>query len=74
MRRSELQGEIQDLEELRRGLLLRRRERLDEFNGWRRFGRGCAEERRQRLRFVARLDLLHIVEVGRVEKLRAIPG
>ena len=39
-------------------------------------GAGLAEKRRQRLHFVAGLDLLHVVHVGRVEELGAVdrPG
>src|SRR5439155_20769815 len=71
-RRAELQDEVQDVEELRRGLLFCRRERLDEINGG--CGRRCglAEKRRERLHLVACLDLSHIVHVTRVEELRAI--
>src|SRR6516162_8957539 len=48
-------------------------ERLDEFN--RRCGRGgLTEEMRQWLRFIACLDLLHIVEVAGIEKLSAKAG
>ena len=34
-------------------------------------GRGFPEELRKRLRFVARLNFLHIIEIGGIEKLRA---
>jgi hypothetical protein len=33
-----------------------------------------AEKRRERLHFVARLDFFHVVEIARVEELRAISG
>ena len=50
------------------------RQRLDEIDRRRGLWRGLAEKRRQRLRLVAGLDFLHVVEVGRVEELRAIDG
>src|SRR3954469_18808483 len=71
MCRAELQHEVQDVEELRRGLLFRRRERLDEIDDRCRVWWGCAKERRQRLRLVAGLHFLHVVEVAWIEQLRA---
>jgi hypothetical protein len=58
-RRAELQHEVQDVEELRRGLLFCGRKRLDEINSRCRFGRRLAEKRGERLHFIANLDLLH---------------
>src|SRR5207253_1404948 len=73
-RRAELQDEVQDVEELRRGLLFCRCQRLDEING--RGGLGCrlAQKRGEWLNLVAGLDLPHVFDVTRVEELRTIPG
>ena len=49
-----------------------RRERLDEVNGRRGFWRSGVKECRQYLCLVAGLHFYHIVEVGRIEQLRAI--
>src|ERR1700733_11164790 len=68
------QDEVQDIEELRRCSLLRWCKRLYEINSRSGIGRGPAEKGRERLHLVARLHLLHIVEVGRVKELRAIAG
>ena len=69
--RAELQDEIQDAEEIERGAFRIRRQRLWEIDGrrWRR--RRPAEELRQGLDFVARLNLLHVVDVAGIEELRA---
>src|SRR5207249_10259440 len=71
-RRAELQVEVQDVEELQRGLFFCWRQRPDEING--RCGLGCrlAEKRRERLYLIASLDLPHIVDIRRIEELRAI--
>src|SRR5206468_2992112 len=70
--RAELQDEVQDVKELRRGLLFGRRKRLNEINGGRGLGGRLAEECRERLRLVAGLDFLNIVDVVRLESLCAI--
>src|SRR5258708_19252509 len=70
--RAKSQDEVQDVEELRRGLRFRRREGLDEINDGRGFWCGGAKERRQRLCLVTGLHFLHVVEVARIEQLRAI--
>src|SRR5580698_699560 len=72
--RADPQDEVQDVEELRRCSLLRWCKRLYEINSRSGVGRGLAEKGRERLHLVARLHLLHIVEVGWVKELRAIAG
>jgi len=44
VRRAELQNEVEDVEELQRGLLICRRERLNEINDRCGFWCGCAQE------------------------------
>ena len=51
-----------------------RRERFDEIDGRRGLGRRLAEERRERLRLVTRLHLLHVVKIVGAEELRAVEG
>ena len=69
--RAELQHEIQDAEEIERGAFRIRRQRFWEIDGGRRRRRRPAEELRQGLDPVARLDLLHVVDVAGIEELRA---
>lgn len=61
-------------EKLEARLLLRWRERLDKVNGRHRLRSSLAGTLRQRPDFVARLNLLHVFEVGRIEQLCAIGG
>ena len=69
--RAELQHEIQDAEKIERGALRIRRQRLWEIDGRRRRRRRPAEELRQGLDFVARLDFLHVIDVAGIEELGA---
>ena len=71
---AELQQEVQDVEELERGFLFSGVRGVMKSIGRGRLRGRLAEERRKRLDFVARLDLLHVVEVARIEELRAIDG
>ncbi len=69
--RTELQDEVEDVEEVERGLLRFRRQRLHEIDGGRRL-RCLSEENGERSCLIAGLDLLHGIEVLRTEQLRAI--
>ena len=68
----ESQGEVEDLEKLRRGLLLISGKRRDPVNRWRRRWGGLVEKGRQRLNLVLALDLGDVVEVVRAEQLGAV--
>src|SRR5687768_6934153 len=72
MCRAELQKEVQDREKLQRGARLVDLERRQEIDSRRRRWRRSAEELGERLNLVARLNLLHVLDVGWIEKLRAI--
>ena len=67
MSSKELQDEIEDVEELRGGLLLLRAWRLDEVDDQRRWRRRLVQKPRQRLDLVAGLELPDVVDVGQAE-------
>ncbi len=67
-----MKDKVQDVKKFGRRFLLCRREWLDEINSRCGLRSGLAEKRRERLHLVASLHLLHIVDVTRVEELRAI--
>src|SRR6202035_1398418 len=69
--RTELQHEIQHAEEIERSALRVCRQRLWEIDGGRGHRRRPAEKLRQGLDPVARLDLLHVVDVAGIEELSA---
>ena len=68
----ELEREVEDLEELRRGPLLLRCQRRHEVDRRGRRRRGLVQVHRQRRGLVAGLDLLDLVDVGGPQQLGAV--